>query len=365
MGNDLIGQATRAGVFLALLATGTVAAPAWAQTFEGVPMGPDFKPADRAAELVQLRSDAAPLLKGLKRVAVSSFQVEFVYKGAASASSYRIGQSGTANTNMVMTLVGMTPADFQAITEAAYKDTVAGLQAQGLEVLPVDKVLAAAAYRKMAESGAPSPVETRSRDTWSVVHAPAGLAVYGEGATSSASMVPGLSVFSGMAAVMSSGLGMPDLSKELDAALLTYRLVVNFVDTQSSDKSWFSRSSGQAKVSWQVGPSVAPQRTVMQVARFHNSTMGGSDGNGPAGVARLELQAPLLIDGAAFKEVKDTSSVAANVGLAVLQLAIGKGGSSSAVEKEAVADPERYRELVGAGLGAAQAMFLQRLKTAQ
>ena len=85
----------------------------------------------------------------------------------------------------------------------------------------------------------------------------------------------------------------------------------------------------------------------------------------PTTNATMTLQAPLLIDGAAFSEVKDTSSVAANVGLAVLALAIGGGGSASAVEKEAVADPAQYRALVSAGVGTVREMFMTRLRAGQ
>ena len=77
----------------------------------------------------------------------------------------------------------------------------------------------------------------------------------------------------------------------------------------------------------------------------------------------MALNAPLLIDGAAFKELKDTTSVAANIGLALLSAAIGKGGSASAVEKEAVADPQQYRTLVGNGLGTVREMFMQTLQS--
>jgi hypothetical protein len=84
----------------------------------------------------------------------------------------------------------------------------------------------------------------------------------------------------------------------------------------------------------------------------------------PTTSSTATLQTPLTVDGSVFKEIKDTSSIAANVGLALLSAAIGKGGSSSAVEKEAVADPEKYRATVGAGLGTVRSMFMARLRVA-
>lgn len=332
-----------------LLLALAAACTARAQTVEGIVVDGQPPAAERAAAAVALGGTQG-VLKGARRVAIGSYQVEFVHKGAASASSYRIGESGRANTNVVVSLTGLAPADFQAIADAAYAQTQAELKAAGLELVPQEQVLASATYRKLTE-GASAVAETRTKDTWSMVHAPSGLKVYGEGAGSTG----GLMALATLGQTMSAAFGQTDFSKELGAAIVNVRLVVNFVDMTSSDRSWFGRSSGESKVSWQIGPSVAPERTSFSVARFDIA-----DG----GLARLTLQAPLLIDGAAFTGVKDTSSVAANVGLALLNLAIGKGGSSSAVEKEVVADPERYKALVGQGLATASALFVQRLKAA-
>lgn len=347
----LSGAARRLVLATALLGLGALSNAGWAASAApGVPVDANFKPAERAATLMTLADPTASGLKGLKRVAISSFQVEFVTKGAASASSYEIGRQGRASTSVYITLVGLNASDFQAITDQLYNDFGRDLQASGLEVVPVDKVLAAAAYRKMAASGKPSPAETRTKDTWSTVYAPAGLGVYGIGSSSSAIAL--LAGFSAMSDVSTTMFGNMELAKELDASLLVVRLVVNFVDMKSSDSSWFSRSSGTATVSWKFGPSVAAGSSSVMVASANNNAM-------------LTLGAPLLIDGAAFTEVKDTTSVAGNVGLALLSAAIGKGGSATAEEKEAVADPQRYRALVGAGVGAVREMFMQRLRAVQ
>ena len=130
------------------------------------------------------------------------------------------------------------------------------------------------------------------------------------------------------------------------------RLVVNFADLKSSDSSWFGRSSGTSSIKGELAPSLTTA-SMMQVVQ-------------PSGVAAtLQLQAPLLMDAGVFTQVKDTSSITAHVGLAVLSLAIGKGGSAIAVEKEAVAGPARYRTVVAAGVGSARAMFMERLRAGQ
>ena len=322
-------------------------APAWAETVTGVALDASFKPAERATTMVKVLDSTNGGLKGLQRAAIGSFQVEFVTKGAAAAKSYEIGRSGSSSTNMMITVVGVGTPDFQAITDRLHADFVRDLKAMGIEVVPVEKLLAAAAYQKMAATGKPSPAETRTSNTWSTVFAPAGMAVYGIGSSSTAiGMLAGFTAMSDVSATM---FGNLDLIKELDAALITVRMVVNFVNLKSSDSSWFSRSSGTATVSGEVGPSVAYKTSMMSIQR-------------PADIATMTLEAPLVLDDTAFTEVKDTSSVAANIGLALLSAAIGKGGSATAVEKEAVADPAKYRVVVGDGVGAVREMFMERVR---
>lgn len=342
---------TRTALAVATLACSLWAGPANAAKVEGVPLDASFKAAERAASMVKVSDVARSTMKGVQRAAISSFQVEFVTKGAASASSYEIGRSGSVNTSVYYTLVGLTPSDYQSITEQLYVEFTRDLKGMGVDVLPAERVLAAAAYKKMAASGKVSPAETRTKDTWSSVYAPAGLGVYGVGSSSNAvGILAGFTALSDVSATMFSNT---DLAKELDASLITVRLVVNFVDLKSSDSSWFGRSSGTASVNGSVAPSIAAG---------DNAMMGVHHASGVA--ANISMQAPLLMDAAAFREVKDTSSVAANVGLALLSAAIG-GGGASAIEKEAVADPERYRLLVGGGLGTVREMFMDRMRASR
>jgi hypothetical protein len=327
-----------------------VSVPAYAQKVSGVVIDDTFKSAERATTMVNITDTATAKFKDIKRAAISSFQVEFVTKGGASARSQEIGKKGSASTSMQMTLVGLTAADFQAITDKLHADFVKDLTAMNIEVVPTEKIIASAHYQKMAASGKVAPAETRTSSTWSTVYAPQGLGVYGKGSSSNAiGMFAGFSAFSEVTSTLTPNI---ELSKELDASLFIVRLVVNFVDMKSSDSSWFSRNSGEAKVSWAVGPAIAAGESSLNInTQGHNTNM--------------TLAAPIFIDGAAFKEIKDTSSIIGNVGLAVLSLAIGGGHSSQAIEKEAVADPEKYRTLVGAGLGGVREMFMGKFSAAK
>jgi hypothetical protein len=334
------------GMFIAICIL-SMNTSAFAEKIPGVAFDASFKPAERANSMLKLVNSHGTGVGDIKRAAISSFQVQFVTAGAASASSYEIGKPGRASVSSMIKLVGLEPTDFQAITDQLHTQFIRDLSAMKIDVVPNEQVLAAQAYQKMAASGKPSPAETRTKDTWSSVYAPAGLAVYGVGSSSTAISL--LAGFTAMSDVMSTMSGNLELAKELDANLITVRLVVNFVDTKSSDSSWFSRSSGEAKVSWEFGPSIAAGESMMSISS-------------PTQNMTMTLQAPLLIDGSAFKEIKDTTSVAGNVGLALLSLAIGGGNSATAVSKDAIADPEKYRMHVSAGIGAVREMFMERLR---
>jgi len=318
-----------------------------AENISSVPFTDSFKPAERASTMVTMTDASKANFKDIKRVALSGFHVQFVTKGAASASAYTIGKKGSAQTNVQLTLVGLKPDDFQAITDKLYADFVSDLKAMNIDVVPTAQILAATAYKKMAATGRPAPAETRDRTSWSSLYTPDGLALYGVGTSANPAGMFG--IFNTMSEISATAFANGELSKELDATLFVVRLVVNFVDTKTSNASWLGRSSGEAKVSWAMGPSIAAEESTLNINSQGWNTV-------------LTLKSPLMINGAAFKEVKDTSSIAANVGVALFSLAIGQGGAVSIVEKEAVADPEKYRELVGAGAGAVREMWMERFR---
>jgi hypothetical protein len=338
------------------LCLGLLSAAAGAQKIDTVSVDAQFDAAAQAAKLIQL-SDASAL-KGVRRLAIGSFQVEFQRKGAASASSYRIGQSGSAYTSVTVSLTGVDNPALQAITDALYQDYRASLQAAGWQLVPHEQVLASVAYRKAAAGVAAGAQDTRAQSTWATVFAPKDMAVFGEGSTSTASAVPVVGMLASglrsVGAAMSGVTTSNELSSELSAASLAVRMVVNFVEMQSSDRSWLGRSSGTASVAQAYALSIHPSSSLV-VTRME----GGS-----ASYSRLSLGAQLALPGPALREIKDVSSVAANVGLAVLSLAIGKGGSASVIEKEALAEPEAFQQTVLAGLGQARAMFVQRMSAA-
>ncbi|MEO8280315.1 MAG: hypothetical protein ABI564_11540 [Ideonella sp.] len=307
-----------------------------------------FQPAEMAAKVLAV-SDTTTL-KGITRVAVPLFAVEFVTADQVSASTSGFAAAGRARSSLYYKLLGVGEADFQAITDALYADFLRDLAASGLEVVAPEQVQASPAYSKLASSGSVPPIRSDS----AITLAPPGLAVYGFAKSASGGNNGGVfgaiaSIGSNMAAV-GSAFDAIELSKELGASLIEVQMRVNFVQLTDNNRGFLGRISGTASATGKVNPSIGSLLVSVQ--------------NGPARSA-VTMKNTLTLDSAAFSEVREKAAsagdIAGSVAVGLLRMAIGSSDSSSSSEMEAVADPVRYREVVGAGLGTVRQMLVVRL----
>ena len=314
----------------------------------------NFKATDQASKLMSVAESKA--LKGVKKVAVPLFSVEFVIADAQRAETSGFAAAGRASSTLAYTLKGVDEADFQAITSGLYERFVAELKATGAEVLTPEQLGASPAYKKLAASGAASPIVSSS----AITAAPAGLPIYGFNKTQTGGTSSGASLFGALSQMGSSFgavgaiLDTATMQQELGAHVVEVQMKVNFVQLTNNNKGFLGRLSSTASVDGKVQPSVGSASF-----RVYGGSTGGS----------VTLNAPLALDGAAFSEVrKKASSTGEKVGLvavAVLGAMIGGGNSSSRDDMEAVADAAKYREIVGSGLGTVTQMFVQRLKAGE
>ncbi len=310
-----------------------------------------FKPAEQASRLFTVAE--AQALKGVKRVVVPLFTVDFTTADSVTAQTSGFGSAGRASASAYYKLKGVSQTDFQALTESLYAGFLAELKAAGIDSVPADKLLASPHYRKMVASGKPAPA---LRDDGMML-APAGMAIYGVSQLTSGGNKPGL--FGGLAAMtnafsaVGSALDADALQKELDAAVLEVQVRVHFVQLTNGNKGFFGRLASTASVGAQVFPSITSATFTV-----HNGTRG-----------TLTLKQPLMLDPAAFAEVRKAPTTAGDVAGAVavglLRLAVGSRDSSSSEEMEAVADPAKYREVLIGGIGILNQMFVQRLRAGE
>lgn len=292
-------------------------------------------------------------LKGIKRVAVPVFAVEFIMADNVNAQTSGFGAAGKASSSLYYKLLGVGEPEFQAITDALYTQFLAELKGSGVEVIEASQVAAATTYKKLVAGGSPAPIKSDTR----VMLSPPGLGIYGFAKMGGGNSSSGRGIFgalsdvgAGFAAVGAIGDTI-QLSTELDASLIEVRMRVNFVQLSDDNKGFFGRLAGTASASGKAFPSV------------DNVMMGVQ--SGPLR-STVTMKHTLSLDTAAFAEVREKASTAGDVAGAVavglLRLAIGSKDSHSSKELEVVADPARYQDVVGAGLGSATRMLVARLK---
>ncbi len=336
--------------FLACLLAGAVP-PALAKD-ETTPLQVDaaFSPAAAAAKGFDIADTKA--LKGIKRVAVPVFAVEFVVADNVSSTSSGFASSGRSTTSLYYKLLGVGEADFQAITDALYAQFLADLKTSGVEVLEAAQVLAAPTYRKLVAGGSPAPVKTDS----TLLMSPPGLGLYGFARMGGGNSAKSKSVFgalSDMGAGFAAVGAITDtiqLGTELDASLIEVRMRVSFVKVTDEAKGFLSRLGSVSAVSGKSSPSIDNVMIGVQSGPWRST---------------MTMKHTLTLDTAAFAEVREkkatTGDVVGAVAVGLLQLALGSKNSIDSTEWEVVADPTKYREVIGAGLGNAGRMVVARM----
>ncbi len=342
------------GLFIAAaLAAALTAVPA-AQAKEPInPLAVDasFNAGDAAAQGFTITDSQA--LKGIKRVAVPVFAVEFIVADNVSATTSGFAAAGRSTSSLYVKLLGVGEPDFQAITNALYRQFLADLKASGLEVLEAPAVVAAPSYAKLVASGVAAPIKSDS----SIMLSPPGLGIYGfarMGGGSSGERRGLFSALSDMSAGFSAVGSINDtmqLGTELDASLIEVRMRVSFAQLTDENKGFFGRLSNSSKASAKMFPSIDNLMVGVQTGP-RRSTLTGKH------------QLTLSTD--AFADVREKATTGADVAGAVavglLKLALGSKDSHSSKELEVVADPAAYATVVGQGLAAAGGMVVARMK---
>ena len=292
-------------------------------------------------------------LKGITRVAVPVFVVDFVTADNVRTQTSGFASAGRASSGLYYKLLGVGEPEFQALTDAMYADFLQRLKDSGLEVLGKEEFQAAPTYRKLADGGEKAPVKSSTN----TVLTPAGMPIYGFARMSSGPAKPSSGLFgalSGIGAGFSAAgdaIAGVDLATQLNAATIEVRLRVNFVELADNNKGFFGRLSNTASTTGKAFPSIDGVMVQVQQGQIRSS---------------MTLDRVLMLDPAVFAEVREKPTTAGDVAGAVLvgliRLASNSKDSSSSTEMEAIADPARYKQIVGAGMGSLSDVVVARLK---
>jgi len=310
-----------------------------------------FNPAAVAAQGFQIADTKA--LKGITRVAVPVFVVDFVTADNVRTQTSGFASAGRASSAMYYKLLGVGEPEFQALTDAMYLDFLQRLKDSGLQVLGADELQASASYRKLSAGGKKTPMKS---DTNTVLSAQ-GMNVYGFARGSSGPAKPSSGLFGALAGMGDGFSAVGDvmesieLAKQLNAATIEVRLRVNFVELADNNKGFFGRMSNMASTTGKAFPSIDGVMVQVQQAEWRSSMM---------------LNNVLVLDPAVFAEVREKPTTAGDVAGAVLvgliRLASNSRDSSSSTEMEAIVDPARYKQIIGAGLNSLSDVVVARLK---
>ena len=289
-------------------------------------------PATLAKTFVDAKKPSA--LKGIKRVAIPNFQVEFAVENSTSA--FGGGTAGSASVKSRVMLIGIEDAVFQKIADDLYDKLVADLTAAGIEVLPYDKFKDNEHYQKIKSKFRPSATEMRSQDGRSKFYSAHGQPMYFFGKDTH---IGGVSAIGEAFTTVQPQNIEPSIARDLDAALLSVRMMVDIAKQESSGQHLMG---GFASVKTEAQLNIMAQFTDYKVLTPHN------------GMAVISLVKNINSAEQVF-EMKKASDV--NIDAS----AFG-GADTKKIAYVLVATPETYSKAVAAHLNAAHAMFMSVMK---
>jgi hypothetical protein len=306
-----------------------------------------------------------PVLKGVTKIAIPVFTVETVVKTGAGIRQE--SSSGSVTQEVTYILEGVPQKEMQAAVDKLYDDLVADLKTAGIEVVPQEQIKETAAY-KAAALTAVSPALHTGSGAEVMVYAAKGVALglsnsrfmFMRGASGGGGGGLGGTIGNVMAAAsvigsLTSQVGDAKvagaIAEELGVPTLTVQVPLEFVEQKGKGTSGFWGGNASAEISSRLRLSIA-------VNTFVSATYKGE-------FSVLNSGVPLILSGTPVKAVKDTSSIAANVGLAVFAMAIGSKASKKMTEKTAEADPEKYVANVADGVGKFNKIVLSAVKAMQ
>jgi len=302
-------------------------------------------------------------IKGHRRVVIAEFGVEFFTQIAAAS------QRGAAGASVATKLDGVGDADFQAITDKAYAETVTALEQAGFEVLDPSVLQDNATYRELdAKYGQPSPYLEEDKHFGvkpqvSRIFAPTGMRAFYQ-----ASLKGDAQRGSMGRRIDAQNQGRAkkegEVAKALDAVLLhVYYVAAYGLPSNGRHNALFSGSTARAKV--QVAPMLWADDTGIQ---FVTEAGGRTFGNGRMRHnGWVALDDGLVGDASVFTSVDDTSGAmkAGNLASRLVGFALGSGGAQT--DKTGTVTPasaQAYRDAFGGLISDATNAFVGKLGAA-
>lgn len=199
---------------------------------------------------VALQGHATRYLANRPRIVIPGYTLAFVQGASASAFGGGAGlDTNQRRTQIATRLVGLTDAMAQDLADAAHADLVAQLEAAGFEVIDPAAFQASDQMRGLSRYDGPvggqGIIDSRATKAW-VAYGPRALPI-----------IKGHAFETGMGAVAASGALMRfgRASRDLDAIIITPRVLVDYIDMESTGRRTYSGSASvEADLRFGINP---------------------------------------------------------------------------------------------------------------
>lgn len=314
-----------------------------------IQLSPGTSLKSEVADAVEIKRAAE--FKGVKKVAINSFNLVFVI------GSYGSGSAGKASVAARYTLQGVGPKEFQELTDKAYTEFLGDLGKSGYEVVSADTLRSNPNFTKLQAAGQPSG----TRKDEAIAFAPNGLTV-APLATAALSRDSGLGaslgVFSAVAGTIGSANDLNGLAQSLDATVFDVTAVIDFAEIQNTSGGLLGRLTGNntASVKSRAAPRILTELTSV---RFFTPAQKAS---------QFDLKKPLALPEDTFTEVvqqNSTGTTAGNIAGALLSAAIGGGSRHETKDYQVIADPAQYSLRMGDALSQLRQSFIGKMNAAR
>jgi hypothetical protein len=282
---------------------------------------------------------------GVKQVVIPSFQVEFVTNSAATSN----GQS-LASASVSYQLLGPSPEDMQAITDAIYGQFLNDLAQTGVTVIPLEDAQARSpGMRRLMNLAKPAPYE-RGTSNHSAFYSPPGMKFYftpldGRAAGFSGTMV-------------TNGSHVPEemAMNELNAGVMGVRIVVDFAEIQARGRGVLGMRPPTAKVKSKANVSISAVESQLWVitpkAKSTYMDLGHRQ--------RYALTSPILLPDSVISAV-DTTTTGSKVTdgvVGAIGILSGSGMGQKRRTYEVTVDPKVWRaDVTAAGTEVSRALL--------
>lgn len=346
----------------------------------------DLKAAPEAQVSTYVDSEGIERLKGMRRVVVPQFRIEFQLRAEASASDGRYlggGQHASASSTVYVHLKGVDDTLLQKLADQTYASFVQDMAARGIEVIGPDMLVDVPEYEPVLRVGKPSGETLETKDSISRFFAPTGGRVYALlRRTDKDRQGFGSGLKTGFADTQKE---IPNaelaLAKKYDAPCLKVLLTI----TPARVKAGAAAGGGLigAAVSLMSSSEVKPGLTVTEESRmvFRSAGHSASDFKifggkrffgkkvrdfSEEGDSAIFLKQDVRVaDAISQSEMQETTSGLDKVGNAIAPvMALTLGVSAKHVEYTVEADPELFEKVAGEEISASNRMLIARLREA-